>query len=196
MKARPSNSTCSKARKVFRRVTSCARHKFLQPVRKTLSVCREGFLFAANLFRIQSRQDRPQRERDKKTNAVNCRRNPQRNLAHPARFRAAGGVCRTALLNSNSWHDVVGGHEAAHDQETRDRERENLVPRKRHQPRNKIEHRSNRRAKPEEHEQGRQSAAQQRAQRSEQREVAEYCGTCAGWCCHGFHFESSSLIER
>src|SRR5713101_9235882 len=45
MKARPSSSICSKARKASRRATSCAPHKFLQPVRKPSQMCGEGFLF-------------------------------------------------------------------------------------------------------------------------------------------------------
>src|SRR5258708_23042126 len=45
MKARLSRSICSKARRASRRATSCAPHKFLQPVRKPSQYCGEGFLF-------------------------------------------------------------------------------------------------------------------------------------------------------
>src|SRR6266849_2409669 len=45
MKVRPSSSICSKARRASRRATSCARHKFLQPVRKPSQMRGEGFLF-------------------------------------------------------------------------------------------------------------------------------------------------------
>src|SRR5271165_6108147 len=45
MKARRSSSICSKARRAFKRATSCAlRRKFLQPVRKPSRIGREGFL--------------------------------------------------------------------------------------------------------------------------------------------------------
>src|SRR5450755_1635189 len=45
MKARPSSSTCSKARKASRPATSCARHKGVSPTSsQTLSRYREGFL--------------------------------------------------------------------------------------------------------------------------------------------------------
>src|ERR1700730_11692893 len=46
MKARPSSSICSKARRASRQATSCARHNFLQPVRKPSQYCREGFLLS------------------------------------------------------------------------------------------------------------------------------------------------------
>jgi len=44
---KPSSSICSKARRASRQATSCARHKFLQPVRKPSQYCREGFLLSA-----------------------------------------------------------------------------------------------------------------------------------------------------
>src|ERR1700681_5045232 len=59
MKARLSSSTCSKARKAFRRATLFAQHKFLQPVRKTLSVCREGFLFRGRRWNQPPDKDSP-----------------------------------------------------------------------------------------------------------------------------------------
>src|SRR5258708_14605678 len=50
MKARLSRSICSKARRASRRATSCAPHKFLQPVRKPSQYCGEGFLFWRESF--------------------------------------------------------------------------------------------------------------------------------------------------